>query len=210
VLVGGSGLYVHAVLDEVRFPGTDPVVRARLQAELDEVGPQALHERLRQRDPQAAAAILPTNGRRIVRALEVGELGEPFTARLPAPRYWEQATLQVGLAVPRDVLDARIEARVDAMWQAGLVDEVRALQQQGLRDGRTASRALGYAQVLDALAGSCSLDEARTATVAATRRFARRQLSWFRRDPRVQWLASDRPDLLETVVALAGHLPSTP
>jgi tRNA dimethylallyltransferase len=116
----------------------------------------------------------------------------------------------VGLAVPRDVLDARIEARVDAMWEAGLVDEVRALEQRGLRDGRTASRALGYAQVLDALAGRGSLDEARTATVAATRRFARRQLSWFRRDPRVQWLPHDGPDLLDAVVALVRHLPSTP
>jgi tRNA dimethylallyltransferase len=211
VLVGGSGLYMRAVLDDVRFPGTDPAVRARLEAELADVGPQALHERLRQRDPHAAAAILPTNGRRIVRALEVGELtGQPFTARLPAPRYWEPATLQVGLAVPRDVLDARIEARVDAMWEAGLVDEVRALEQRGLRDGRTASRALGYAQVLDALAGRGSLDEARTATVAATRRFARRQLSWFRRDPRVQWLPHDGPDLLDAVVALVRHLPSTP
>jgi tRNA dimethylallyltransferase len=195
----------------VRFPGTDPAVRARLEAEVAELGPQALHDRLRRRDPQAAAAILPTNARRIVRALEVGELtGAPFAARLPAPRYGHAGTLQIGLTVPREVLDARIEARVDAMWRSGLVDEVRALEQRGLRDGRTASRALGYAQVLDALAGRFSVDEARAATVTATRRFARRQLSWFGRDPRVHWLAHDRPDLLDAALALVRDLPSTP
>ncbi len=210
VLVGGSALYVHAVVDDLEFPGTDPQVRQRLEAELAERGPEALHERLQQRDPAAAAAILATNGRRIVRALEVGEItGRPFAATLPAPRYWHPATVQVGLDIERAVLDARIAARVDDMWAAGLVDEVRALDRLGLREGRTASRALGYAQVLAYLAGGCTEQQAREATVQATRRFARRQQSWWRRDPRVQWVAHDRPDLVDTTLALIRDLPST-
>ncbi len=201
VLVGGSGLYVRAVLDDLVFPGTDPAVRARLEAELAEVGPGALHARLAALDPAAAGRILPSNGRRLVRALEVVELtGGPFAARLPEPSYALPA-VQVGLEVPRPVLDERIARRVDRMWAEGLVDEVRALERAGLREGRTASRALGYAQVLRLLAGACTEGEAREETVRATRRFARRQESWFRRDPRVVWLPHDVPDLLERALA---------
>ncbi|RKS74870.1 tRNA dimethylallyltransferase [Actinomadura pelletieri DSM 43383] len=206
ILVGGSGLYVRAALDELEFPGTDPAVRARLDGELAEVGPGALHERLRGLDPAAAAAILPSNGRRIVRALEVIEItGRPFTASLPEYRYRYGAVTQIGLSVPRDVLDERIATRVQRMWDAGLVEEVRELEKQGLRDGLTAGRALGYAQVLRFLSGECTQEEARDDTVRTTRRFARRQESWFRRDPRVQWLPYDIPDLVERALALVDR-----
>ncbi|TDQ52092.1 tRNA (adenosine(37)-N6)-dimethylallyltransferase MiaA [Actinorugispora endophytica] len=203
VLVGGSGLYLRGALDELDFPGTDPAVRARLEAELAAQGPLALHARLARLDPAAGEAVLPTNGRRVVRALEVIELtGGPFAATMPehVSRY---PCAQIGLAVPRPELDARIELRVARMWEAGLVDEVRALEKAGLREGFTASRALGYAQVLRFLAGECSEAEAREETVRATRRFARRQESWFRRDPRVHWLPHDAPDLLDRAFALA-------
>ncbi|MCP9962777.1 tRNA (adenosine(37)-N6)-dimethylallyltransferase MiaA [Streptomyces somaliensis] len=198
VLVGGSGLYVRGAVDALEFPGTDPAVRARLEAELAEHGPGALHARLAAADPAAARAILPGNGRRVVRALEVVEItGRPFTANLPGPDPVYD-TVQIGVDVGRPELDARIAARVDRMWEAGLVDEVRALEERGLREGRTASRALGYQQVLSALAGECTEREARDETVRATKRFARRQDSWFRRDPRVHWLsgaAADRGEL---------------
>ncbi|MFE9247889.1 tRNA (adenosine(37)-N6)-dimethylallyltransferase MiaA [Streptomyces sp. NPDC007088] len=188
VLVGGSGLYVRGVVDQMEFPGTDPVVRARLEGELAELGPGALHARLAVADPEAARAILPSNGRRIVRALEVIEItGKPFTANLPGHRS-HYATIQIGVDVARPELDARIADRVDRMWAQGLVDEVRTLEAQGLREGRTASRALGYQQVLTALAGECGEQEARAETVRATKRFARRQDTWFRRDPRITWL----------------------
>jgi tRNA dimethylallyltransferase len=207
VLVGGSGLYVRAVLDDLRFPGTDPRLRAQLEAEAETGELGRLHERLADLDPEAAARILPGNTRRIVRALEVIELtGGRFTATLPEPRYLQPA-LQVGLRIERPELDRRITERVDDMWSAGLVTEVEQLVQAGLREGRTASRALGYAQVLDMLEGRCSPDEARQATVAATRKFARRQERWFGRDPRVHWLDATRPDLLDATLALvaAGH-----
>ncbi|GAA2458253.1 tRNA (adenosine(37)-N6)-dimethylallyltransferase MiaA [Actinomadura vinacea] len=207
VLVGGSGLYVRAALDHFAFPGTDPLVRARLEGELAESGPAALHERLRGRDPEAAAAILPSNGRRIVRALEVIEItGEPFSATLPEHRYRYDA-VQIGLTVPRAELDARIALRVERMWEAGLVDEVRALEKAGLRGGLTAGRALGYAQVLRFLAGEWTEEQAKAETVRLTRRFARRQESWFRRDPRVRWLPYDAPDLEDRAVALASAPP---
>ena len=197
VFVGGSALYLRAVLDEFEFPGTDPVIRARLDAELAEHGPAALHARLASIDSDAASAILPGNGRRIVRALEVVELtGGPFRAVLPEHVYAYDRVVQLGLDVPRDVLDERIGRRVDLMWERGLVDEVRRLEAAGLRQGRTASRALGYAQVLDFLAGECTEEEARDAVVRGTRRFARRQDTWFRRDPRIIWLQYDAPDLL--------------
>jgi tRNA dimethylallyltransferase len=203
ILVGGSALYVRAVVDRFDFPGTDPQVRAGLEAELQQVGPAALHARLAERDPDAAERILPTNGRRIVRALEVAELtGGPFTAALPTYEYAYPFVAQIGVDVPRDVLDQRIADRVDAMWAAGLVDEVRSLERRGLREGRTASRALGYAQVLRYLAGECTEDEARAETVRATRRFARRQDSWFRKDPRVTWIPYNAPDLVPRALAL--------
>jgi tRNA dimethylallyltransferase len=188
VLVGGSGLYVRAVLDNLDFPGTEPRVRERLEGELGELGAPALHARLARLDPAAAAAILPGNGRRIVRALEVLELsGRPFSATLPGYESVYDA-VQIGLQVPRPELDERIAERVRRMWQAGFVAEVRGLEAAGLREGRTASRALGYAQVLRLLDGEWSQEQAAAETARATRRFARRQESWFRRDPRVVWL----------------------
>ncbi|WP_327178345.1 tRNA (adenosine(37)-N6)-dimethylallyltransferase MiaA [Streptomyces sp. NBC_01335] len=205
ILVGGSGLYVKGTIDALEFPGTDPEVRARLEQELAERGPGALHERLAAADPGAGRAILPSNGRRIVRALEVIEItGKPFTANLPGEEPVYDA-LQIGVDVERPELDARIALRVDRMWEAGLVDEVRALEAQGLREGLTASRALGYQQMLAALAGECTEDEARAETVRATKRFARRQDSWFRRDPRVHWLGGgelDREELPDRALTL--------
>ncbi|GFE13939.1 tRNA dimethylallyltransferase [Streptomyces glebosus] len=189
VLVGGSGLYVRGAIDALDFPGTDPEVRARLEAELAELGSGPLHARLAAADPEAGRAILASNGRRIVRALEVIEItGRPFTANLPGHEAVYN-TLQIGVDVARPELDERIARRVDRMWEAGLVDEVRRLEGEGLREGRTASRALGYQQVLAQLAGECTEQEARDETVRATKRFARRQDSWFRRDPRVHWLS---------------------
>jgi tRNA dimethylallyltransferase len=197
VLVGGSGLYIRAVIDDLRFPGTDPEVRAHLEQELLLHGSGALHAQLAAADPEAARAILPSNGRRIVRALEVIEItGRPFTANLPGHEAVYD-TVQVGVDVSRPELDQRIAARVDRMWEGGLVDEVRALGERGLRQGRTASRALGYQQVLAALADECSEEEARAETVRATKRFARRQDSWFRRDPRVHWLSGAEQDRAE-------------
>ncbi|MCC5035887.1 tRNA (adenosine(37)-N6)-dimethylallyltransferase MiaA [Streptomyces sp. WAC 00631] len=205
VLVGGSGLYVRGALDALEFPGTDPAVRARLEGELAESGPGALHARLAAADPGAARAILPGNGRRIVRALEVIEItGRPFTASLPGPEPVYD-TVQIGVDVGRPELDARIAARVDRMWEDGLVAEVRELEAAGLREGRTASRALGYQQVLAHLAGECTEEQARDDTVRATKRFARRQDSWFRRDPRVHWLsgaADHRGELLGQALTL--------
>jgi tRNA dimethylallyltransferase len=207
VLVGGSGLYVRAALDPLEFPRTDPALRARLEAELASAGPAALHARLTSADPAAAAAILPSNGRRIVRALEVIEVsGQPFSATMP--RYESvYPAIQIGLAVDRAELDARIADRTGRMFAAGLVEEARRLAQAGLREGKTASRALGYAQVLRLLAGDYGEDEARAQTILATRRFVRRQESWFRRDPRVTWLpagTADAGDLLERSLATIG------
>ncbi|WP_336923114.1 tRNA (adenosine(37)-N6)-dimethylallyltransferase MiaA [Aquipuribacter sp. SD81] len=191
VLVGGSGLYVRAALDDLRFPGTDPDVRARLSAEAEEVGAPAMHERLRRVDPAAAAAILPGNVRRVVRALEVVEItGRPFSAAMPEPGARARAVPAVvlGLRRERPDVDRRIAERVDRMWRDGLVDEVRSLRERGLAEGPTASRAVGYAQVLELLAGRTGDDEAREATVRATRRLVRRQESWFGADPDVLWL----------------------
>jgi tRNA dimethylallyltransferase len=189
VLVGGSGLYVAAVVDDLEFPGTDPDLRAELEARLAVDGPAALHAELSAVDPAAAAAVLPSNGRRIVRALEVVALtGRPFPARLATggrPRY--DAVL-LGVDRPTAELDLRVARRVARMFAAGLVDETRALLDRGLREGRTASRALGYQQVVAALDGAGDLAAAAADTVRATRRFVRRQRSWFRRDPRIAWL----------------------
>lgn len=203
IMVGGSALYVRAVLDRFEFPGTDPGLRRRLESELAVLGPAALHDRLRETDPVAAATILPTNGRRIVRALEVIELsGRPYSASLPAKQYAYDEVVQIGVEVPRDELDARIAARVDRMWRSGFVDEVRRLEARGLRSGHTASRALGYAQVLRFLAGEWTEAHARAETIRATRRFARRQDSWFGKDDRIRWLGYHDPDLVARAVAL--------
>jgi tRNA dimethylallyltransferase len=203
VLVGGSGLYVRAVLDDLQFPGTDPEVRDRLEAELARSGSQVMHARLAVLAPTAAMSISPMNGRRVVRALEVVELTGSFTATLPEldPVY---PSVRIGLDVPRPVLDQRIDDRVARMWRLGLVDEVRGLAAaHGLREGLTASRALGYAQVLRLLDGTCSEDHARAETARLTRRLARRQDTWFRREP-VAWLPHDAPDLLPRALALLG------
>ncbi|HEX4723666.1 MAG TPA: tRNA (adenosine(37)-N6)-dimethylallyltransferase MiaA [Pseudonocardiaceae bacterium] len=208
VVVGGSGLYVSALTDDLDFPGTEPAIRARLEAELAEVGATGLHARLTGLDPVAADAILPGNGRRIVRALEVIELtGRPFSASMPRPGPARYGTVLIGLDRDTAVLDERIEQRVATMFADGFVDEVRALIPLGLRDGRTASRALGYQQILAALDGDGDGDlaAAQAETVRATRRFVRRQRSWFRRDARVTWLDAARPDLLAAVLdKLAG------
>ena len=204
VLVGGSGLYVRAALDNLSFPGTDPLLRERLEAELERTGPGPLHQRLARLDPAAAAAILPGNGRRIIRALEVIELsGQSFSATLPGYEA-VYPSVQLGLRLARAELDRRITARVDEMWEAGFVDEVRSLERRGLRAGRTASRALGYAQVLRFLAGEWTEQQARLETVRATRRFARRQESWFGRDPRITWLDAAAADLVESALATIG------
>ncbi len=209
LLVGGSGLYVRAVLDRLDFPGTDPELRAALERELAQVGAAALHARLARLDPAAAAAISPANGRRIVRALEVVRLsGRPFSATLPSYESIYLA-VQIGIELSRPDLDARIAGRVDRMWQQGLVAEVRGLAAAGLAESRTASRALGYAQVLKYLSGDWTERQARDQTVLATRRFVRRQESWFRRDPRVIWVpggsgAADRALAAIRSAGLAG------
>jgi tRNA dimethylallyltransferase len=209
ILAGGSGLYIRAALGDLDFPGTDPEVRDRLEAELARDGAPALHARLAALDPPAAEAILPSNGRRIVRALEVIEIsGRPFTATLPTYETRRPA-VQIAVQVPRAELDQRIAGRVDAMWQRGFAGEVRRLDSQGLREGRTAGRALGYAQMLRHLAGEWTLEQARDETVRATRRFARRQESWFRRDPRITWLDAGPGDelaesALKVISAVAG------
>ncbi|NNM44459.1 tRNA (adenosine(37)-N6)-dimethylallyltransferase MiaA [Knoellia koreensis] len=197
VLVGGSGLYVRAALDVLDIPPTDPLTRARIQAEADELGTAAMFERLQAADPIAAQAIEANNARRIVRALEVIELtGRPFSATMPTREYVTD-TVMVGLRLPREQLDERIGARVRRMWDDGLLDEVRGLESRGLREGRTASRALGYAQALADLDGTMTTEQAQEQTTTMTRRFARRQESWFTPDPRIHWLDATAPDLLE-------------
>lgn len=206
IVAGGSALYMRAILDEFEFPGTDPQVRARLEAELTEVGAPALHARLAAIAPEAAAGILPGNGRRIVRALEVIELTGSFRPVLPEGSYALDGVLQYGLTLERDELDARIEARVERMWRDGLVEEVRGLLPRGLREGRTASRALGYRQVLDFLDGQGTEAEARESTITGTRRFARKQLGWFRRDPRITWLPAGDGAAAELAAVVRGRL----
>jgi tRNA dimethylallyltransferase len=205
IVVGGSALYIRAIIDDFEFPGTDPAVRTRLENELARQGAKWLYQRLSEADPLAATRILPGNTRRIVRALEVIELtGRPFTATLPERRYRLPDVVQIGLSIDRAPLDARIADRVDAMWAAGFVDEVRRLAAAGLRESLTASRALGYRQVLRFLDGEITEAQARELTIGATRKFARRQDSWFRKDARIHWLRYDRPDLISAAYALAG------
>lgn len=211
VIVGGSMLYIQSLLDDWSFPATDPEVRARWERRLAEVGVGELHAELARRDPAAAASILPTDARRTVRALEVVELtGQPFAASAPrigAPR-WD--TVIVGLDCDTTILDDRLAKRTDAMFDQGLVGEVTALLERGLRDGVTASRALGYAQViaaLDAGGGPDRLREAREQTFVGTRRYVRRQRSWFRRDHRVHWLdAADRDGLVDGAMRAWRHV----
>ena len=203
IVVGGSALYMRAILDHFDFPGTDADVRARWEAELDLIGPEALHAVLARRAPDTAAEIQPNNGRRTVRALEVLDLTGGHRANLPAWTYALEGVTSIGLDLDRATMDARIVQRVDAMWAAGLVDEVRALERRGLRQGVTAAKAIGYRQVLQHLGGELTEDEARAAVVKATKRFARRQLSWFRRDHRIDWRDAGEPGL---AAALADEL----
>ncbi|MBD8079227.1 tRNA (adenosine(37)-N6)-dimethylallyltransferase MiaA [Cellulosimicrobium arenosum] len=203
VVVGGSGLYVRALLDDMNFPGTDASVRAALDERAEREGTRALHDELARRDPRAAESIGPSNTRRIVRALEVIELtGAPFTANLPRQEY-VRPTVQIGLDCDRAALDERVAGRVARMWELGLVDEVRRLDGAGM--GRTARRAVGYAEVLAHLRGETTQDAAREAVVANTRRLARKQMGWFGRDPRVHWLDARSPRLgAEALAVVAG------
>ncbi|MGI9164383.1 MAG: tRNA (adenosine(37)-N6)-dimethylallyltransferase MiaA [Mycobacterium sp.] len=204
VIVGGSMMYIQALLDDWAFPATDPAVRTRWEERLAEIGVAALHCELARRDPAAATSILDTDGRRIVRALEVIELtGRPFAASAPAigaPR-WDTAI--IGLDWDTTVLDGRLAVRTDLMFDRGLVAEVAGLADYGLRDGVTARRALGYSQVLDAIdAGGTAeqIAQARELTFIGTRRYVRRQRSWFRRDHRIGWVDGAADDLTETVL----------
>jgi tRNA dimethylallyltransferase len=206
VLVGGSALYTRAILDRFEFPGTDETIRARWESQLAEHGPEALHRVLAERDPHAAAQILPENGRRIVRALEVVELtGRPFSASLPLLEYADPRTVQIGVDIDRDTLDRRIAARVDAMFASGFVEEVRHLLDHGLAEGRTAPRAIGYREVVAHLRGELTEAEAKEQTAQATRRFARRQDSWFRKDPRIVWIRHDDPQLVDRAVEVVAQ-----
>ena len=201
LLVGGSGLYVNSVLEDLEFPGTNLEVRAKYEEILDEKGVDALFQMLKEIDPKAAENILPNNARKIVRALEVNEItGKAFNAKLPeaSPIF---SDVRIALDMPRDLLDKRISDRVHQMFEEGFVDEVKSIE-KNLRLGKTALRALGYSQVLSLLAGEISEDEAITLTINATKKFARRQLSWFRRDPLIHWLDATSPDLFEESLRL--------
>ena len=207
LLVGGSGLYVRAALDRLEIPPTDAAVRSRLMAELDTDGLSGLRARLHELDPMAAAAIEPSNGRRIVRALEVVELtGRPFSATMPRREHLVP-TIVIGLQAERNALDARIGRRVERMWSDGLLDEVERLLRAGLRSGPTAAKALGYRQAIAQLDGRLTATEAMAETATATRRFGRRQESWFRPDPRVVWLPHDAPDLVDRALDLVAAGP---
>ena len=201
VIVGGTGLYIKAILDDLNFPDTDPEVRAKLEAEADEFGSASLFTRLEELDPAAALAIDRANTRRIIRALEVIEItGQPFTANLPredSSRYPD--ALQFGLVMDREHLRDRIDLRVDRMWEAGFVAEVDHLIEKGIRDGATAQRALGYAQIIAMRDGTMSEEEAKEDTKRASRQYARRQETWFSRDARIQWVAQHQPRL-ETIL----------
>ena len=203
VAAGGSGLYVRALLDHMEFPGTDPAVRARLEQRVEEEGSRALHAELERVDPTAAASIGPRNARRVVRALEVIALtGRPYSSSLPQHVY-EVPAVQIGLDCDRAVLDERVAARTRRMFADGLVDEVERLLAHGM--GRTAARAVGYAETAALLRGELTPDEARDAITAGTRRLARKQMGWFGRDPRVHWLDSRDPDLVAHALALVAR-----
>ena len=190
IVVGGTGLYIKSILDDLNFPDTDPQVREKIAQQAEELGADVMHARLAELDPAAAAAIPKENVRRVVRALEVIELtGRPYTANLPregSTRYPEAS--QFGLVMERESLHDRIDARVEKMWDQGLVREVRDLMKEGLLEGRTAQAALGYAQIIKFAQGELTEDEAKEETKRATRQYARRQETWFSRDERITWI----------------------
>lgn len=201
--VGGSGLYVTALLDDLNFPETDNQLRAELEAELLLVGPHELHRRLRELDPVSADRIDAANGRRIVRALEVIQLtGEPFSSSLPRSNPAVEPDLRIALLRDRAELDQRIEERVNQMWEQGFVAEVEALMEQGLSEGVTARKALGYSQIMEALNGEITLATAKSETIRLTKRYARKQESWFRRDPKMIWLSASQPNLLGEILEM--------
>ena len=207
VVVGGTGLYIKALLDELNFPDRDPKVRERLFAEAEELGAPAMHQRLAAVDPEAATLIPEQNLRRVIRALEVIEItGEPYAASLPRDdRSYYPHAKQFAISVERDFLNERIQARVDQMWEQGFVSEVEHLVGEGLREGRTARAAIGYAQVLAALDGQISLASAKEETAISTRQYARRQGTWFSRDSRITWLEGTRATLLERILSSSGN-----
>ncbi|MFN6291450.1 MAG: tRNA (adenosine(37)-N6)-dimethylallyltransferase MiaA, partial [Candidatus Nanopelagicaceae bacterium] len=190
IVVGGTGLYIKAILDDLNFPDTDPEVREKIARQADELGIDVMHERLTKLDPAAAAAIPKENVRRVVRALEVIELtGRPYTANLPrvgSTKYPDAR--QFGLVMERETLHERIDLRVEKMWDKGLVREVRDLMGEGLLEGRTAQAALGYAQIIKFAQGEMTEEEAKEETKRATRQYARRQETWFSRDERITWV----------------------
>jgi tRNA dimethylallyltransferase len=208
LLVGGSGLYFRAIVDELEFPATDPDARDELRAEAEALGPDHLHRRLAELDPAAAARIEPTNVRRTVRALEVAAVtGRPFSSYAARwERYPDERVRAAGIDVPRGVLGRRIEARVRAMVDAGLLDEVRALLDRGLFGWLTASRAIGYAEFAQHLRGEITLAEATAETVRRTRELARRQMVWFRRDPRIRWFPAGERGAIDVVDELTEYL----
>ncbi len=201
VIVGGTGLYIKSILDELNFPDTDPLVRQSLEIELERIGLNAIFERLEKLDPAAAIAIDRANARRVIRALEVIEItGKPFTANLPreeSTRYPDAR--QFGLVMDRESLDVRISARVDRMWEQGFVAEVQSLLAAGITDARTAQLALGYSQIIAFLQGRMTEEQAREDTKRATRQYARRQETWFSRDARITWI-SPVQERFETVL----------
>lgn len=211
IAVGGSGLYLRALTDKIRFPPTDPAVRARLEKDVAASGAAAAHARLRRIDPAAAHTIRPGDERRIVRALEVNELtGDSFTAFLPSYTYHDPAIVHTAITRPRPELHDRVARRVHRMVEQGLLDEVRALQRRGLEQGRTARQAIGYAQALDVLHGRMSCQDAIESTIAGTRRLVRKQDTWFRRDPRITWLDPTQTNPIECLVQLVQQAQAQP
>jgi tRNA dimethylallyltransferase len=203
IVVGGTGLYVKSILDDLNFPDTNEEVRARLQRECESIGALALHAKLAKLDPAAAAAIPAQNSRRVIRALEVIELtGRPFTANLPrqgSSRYPDAK--QFGLVMDREKLSDVISNRVEQMWEKGFVAEVRELLAKGLREGKTARAALGYSQIIRFLDGELSEIEAQEDTKRATRQYSRRQETWFSRDNRITWLKGSTEERLEKILS---------
>lgn len=201
IIVGGSMLYIQSLLDDWKFPPTDPQVRAYWEDQLAKRGVADLHRELAQRDPVAARTILPTDPRRTVRALEVMELtGQPYTASQPqrgAPPRWN--THIIGLSADVEWLDPCLLQRTKRMFHDGLVEEVRELCGRGLRDGTTAARAIGYSQALSVIDGDSTVDEAIDSTFIATRRYVRRQRSWFKRDNRINWFSASADSLVDGV-----------